>query len=840
MTRPKVAQGIGIRGAGGRGLPPTKQRTLHMIGNAHIDAVWLWPWEEGFAEVTATFRSALDLMDQYPEFVFTCSSAAYYAWIEAHDPAMFEEIQRRVAEGRWQLVGGWWVEPDCNLPAGESYVRQALVGQRYFASRFGRIADVGYNPDSFGHNAMLPQILAKSGLRAYMFLRPQPHEKELPGHLFWWEAPDGSRVLAFRILHSYEVSGDLEAHVRRHVDEFPKSLAALACFYGVGNHGGGPTRNDLDTIGRLDADRELPRLRMSSPAAFFAEVATADASALPVVRDELQHHAVGCYAAVSSAKRWNRKAEQLLLAAERFSTIADREGLCPYPAQLSEAWKPLLFNQYHDILGGTSIEPAYEEAQIQVGETMAIADRALHSALQAISWRIDTRGPDGARPIVLFNPHAWPCRVPVEVELERLATAERLLDDAGHEVAHQAIRPQAATEGRQRIAFVAELPPLGYRCYLIEPTNVASPVSQPEALLRASDTFIQTDRWRLEIDPLTGTIGALSDRQAGHEVLAGRAARAEVAEDPSDAWSHGLTHYPRGGERFRAERVRLVENGPLRAVIRAECIRDVDGSRLVQEFVVYRDVDRIDVRVTVDWRGRFEILKLRFPVAVHRPRATWEIPYSFIERPIDGAEQPGQRWVDVTGATDSNGGSYGVSILNDGKYSSDVFGSEIGLTVLRSPIYAHHAPVMPDPDAGYRFTDQGIQSFTYAILPHPGDWRAAETVRRAAEFNAPPPVALEARHAGSLPRAAGFVAADPSNVIVEVVKRAEDGDDLIVRAYEAIGQAVTARIELLHWGRAIHIRFGPCEIKTIRIPRDADAAVEETDLLERTTAEQAS
>ena len=815
-----------------------------MIGNAHIDAAWLWPWEEGFAAVKVTFRAALDRMDEYPEFVFTCSSAAYYAWIEANEPAMFDEIRRRVDEGRWRLVGGWWVEPDCNVPAGESYVRQALAGQLYFASRFGRMAAVGYNPDSFGHNAMLPQILAKSGAQAYTFLRPGPHEKVLPGHLFWWEAPDGSRVLAFRILHSYDAPGDLDAHVRRHLDQFPETATALPCYYGIGDHGGGPTRDNLDTIRRLNADPQLPNVRMSSLDAFFAEAAQAGA-AIPVVRDELQHHAVGCYAAVSAVKRRNRKAEQLLLTAERFCAIAHRERLLRYPSQLSEAWKPLLLNQFHDILAGTSIEPVYDDAQTQVGETMAIAGRALNDAVQALSWQIDTRGPEGARPIVVFNPHAWASRVLVEVEFEWAGGVLRLLDGAGREVTHQVVQPLAATDGRRRLAFVAELPALGYRCYEIVPSGDEPEPGYPSrsrgrAALRAGDTYIETDRWRLEIDPRTGTIARLVDRQPGRDVFAGRAARPEAAEDRSDTWSHGLTHYARGRECFRAERVSLTENGPLRAVIRAACLRDHDGSRLIQEYVVQRDTDRIDVRATVDWHGQFEILKLRFPVAVRNPRATWEIPFGVLQRPADGTEQPGQRWVDVTGDTGQNGGTYGVSVLNDGKYSSDVLGTEIGLTVLRSPIYAHHDPVVPEPDRPYKFTDQGIQSFTYALLPHAGDWREAGTVRHAAELNAHPVVVLEAMHAGSFPRFAAFVAAGPPNVIVEVIKRAEDGDDLIVRAYETFGEATTARIELPRWGRTIDTRFGPSEIKTFRVSPDGAATPEETDLLERTAAERAT
>ena len=275
--------------------------------------------------------------------------------------------------------------------------------------------------------------------------------------------------------------------------------------------------------------------------------------------------------------------------------------------------------------------------------------------------------------------------------------------------------------------------------------------------------------------------------------------------------------------------MRLVEDGPLRATIRAETIRRSDGSRLVSEYTLHRDLDRVDVRVTVDWRGRYEILKLRFPVATADPVATWETSYGFIGRAADGAERPGQRWVDVSG------GGGGVSILNDGKYSSDVLGSEIGLTVLRSPIYAWHDPFVPEDDGVYPFTDQGIQTFRYAILPHAGDWRAAGTVRQAAELNAEPMVVLETGHDGPLPASLAFVTCDAPGVVVSVLKRAEEGDALVLRAHESWGRAASARIELPRWGIGFDASFGPSEIKTFRFERDG--RVIETDLLEGLEAE---
>ena len=843
-----------------------KARTLHLIGNSHIDAVWLWPWEEGFAEVKATFASALERMREYPEFVFTCSSAAYYAWVEENAPAMFAEIRERVAEGRWRITGGWWVEPDCNLPSGESFVRQALAGQHYFASRFGKIATVGYNPDAFGHAGSLPQILRRAGLTAYTFLRPEPWEKDLPGNLFWWESGDGSRVLAFRINFGYTVWGDLEEHIRRHGDRFVDGTDALMCFYGVGNHGGGPTKANLEAIRSMrDAD-DLPELRHSWPSAFFAEVDETDG--LPVVRDELQHHAVGCYAAVSGIKRWNRQAEELLGAAERWASVASREGLQPYPDDLSPAWRPVLFNQYHDILAGTSIEPAYDDARSQIGESMAIADRALTNGVQAISWAVDTRGPAGARPIVVANPLPWDTRRPVEVEVGKHAEGGRLLDDDGREVPYQEVRPLATSRGRHRIVFTADLPSLGYRRYLLVPTDpsfewhetasavgetttptqlegpiteeliegespepgASSPSAPPD--LAAGETWIESARWRLELDPERGHIARLTDRRRGRDVFTGPAARAVVAEDRSDTWSHGVTHYDRGAEPFVADRVRLVEDGPLRATLRAECVRRSDGSRIASEYTLHRDHDRIDVTVDVDWHGRYEILKLRFPVAAGSAAVvTWETSYGVIERAMDGAERPGQRWVDVSG---SDGG---VSILNDGKYSSDVLGAEIGFTVLRSPIFAWHDPFVPEDDGVYPFTDQGHQRFAYAILPHDGDWRAAATVRQAMELNAAPMTVLETAHAGPMPPSASFLRCSAASVVVGVLKRAEAGEALVVRAHETAGTATDARIELPHWGIGWDAAFGQSEFKTWRV--EPDGSVTETDLLEGLTAEPA-
>ncbi|HET8630949.1 MAG TPA: glycoside hydrolase family 38 C-terminal domain-containing protein [Thermomicrobiales bacterium] len=817
----------------------TKDATLHMIGNAHLDPVWLWRWQEGFQALKATFRSALDRLAETDDFLFTSSSAAFYEWVEQNDPCMFREIAARIAEGRWAIVGGWWIQPDCNIPCGESFIRQGLYGQRYFQEKFGVVARTGFNPDSFGHSGMLPQILLKSGLERYVFLRPGPHEKGLPGRLFWWEADDGSRVLAYRIPYEYNAAGDdVERRVRRCQEELAPPVDLLMCFYGVGNHGGGPTRANIAEICRLDETPGYPRLVFSTPDRYFDAVAARDLP-IPVVHDELQHHAPGCYAAHSAVKRWNRESEDLLLAAERWSAVAERVTGQPYPDGLDRAWKDVLFNQFHDILAGTSIEAAYDDARDLYGEARAIAARALNNALQSLSWRVGLAHEDGTTPIVVFNPHAWPVRAAVEADFGRLDVGATLSDDEGRPAPLQLVTPPATVSGnsRTRLRFLADLPPLGYRAYRVVPAAAAAEPAPPP--VTAGDGVLEDERYRLELSPATGCPARLYDKRHDVEVFLAAGCSADVLADESDTWAHGVTRFDRVVGRFAARRMTVVEQGPVGATIRVESA--YGDSTLVQDFTLSPDLDTIGVRVTVDWHEHHKLLKLRFPVNLDFLRATSAIPYGHIERATTGEEEPGQRWLDLSGEIRGGGPAYGLSLLNDGKYSYDVRGRDIGLTVLRSPIYAHHVPRVPEEDRRFAYLDQGLQSFTYALLPHAGGWEDAGTVRRAAELRQPPVAVVESAHGGPLPLAASFAAVEEvagaasgaASVVVSAVKRAEDGDDLIVRAHETAGRAATARLALHAWGRTIEATFGPCEIKTFRVPHDPARPVQEVDLLER-------
>jgi len=289
---------------------------FHVIGQAHIDPVWLWPWSEGISVVHSTFRSALDRMNETPGFAFTASSAQFYQWIAENDPSMLDEIRRRVDEGRWNIVGGWWVEPDVNIPSGESLVRQGLYGQLTFQRLLGRSATVAFNPDSFGHPGTLPQILKLQSMENYVFMRPMPREKSIPSDLFWWESPDGSRVLTYRIPMSYNDSRSVRTRIEQTLVQLKgQPFKSFMSFYGAGDHGGGATRENISSILEIQSEKEAPTVIFSTPERYFEEVRGDRSLDLPALKDDLQHHSVGCYTAESEIKKGNRMSESALVAA---------------------------------------------------------------------------------------------------------------------------------------------------------------------------------------------------------------------------------------------------------------------------------------------------------------------------------------------------------------------------------------------------------------------------------------------------------------------------------------------------------------------------------------------
>jgi len=809
-------------------------KTLHMIGNAHIDPVWLWPWQEGYSEIKATFRSALDRMKEYEDFFFTASSSAFYEWIEENEPAMFEEIKQRIAEGRWAIVGGWWVEPDCTVPSGESFVRHGLYGQRYFKEKFGKIATTGFNIDSFGHSGSLPQILKKSGIENYTFLRPGRHEKGIETDTFYWRSSDGSEICAFRIPFQYNSWPEgIKDHILRCANEIKQPDGSIMCFYGVGNHGGGPTKKNIESI--LELREGSPKLMFSTPDRYFEEVKKSGRH-LPVIYGDLFHHASGCYSANSTVKQLNRKAENRLVTAEKVSVAAKTWSHGKYPLEkYKQSWKNVLFNQFHDILTGTSIQTAYEDAVEAYGEALHTAGQGLNAAMQAISWKIDIPHEEGTKPIVVFNPNAFPGKFAVEMETS-LTTDNTLwssksmilFDDEGTQVPLQFVQAEATCFGRVRLCFVADLPSMGYKTYKLTVTEKA----QQFPCVEATDTMAENRWFKLIFDEKTGYIQSLRKKNDDTEYFGGPAAVPVVMEDKSDTWAHGVTIFDKEIGRFCAKTVKKVESGPVKAVIRVTSY--YENSKIIQDFSVFSELDFVHVKTTVDWREQHKMLKLAFPMNLNALRATWEIPYGVSLRVPNGEEFPMQKFVDVEGVNPGQQTAVnGLTFINDGKTSGAIAGKDVYMTVLRSPIYAHHDPTVPDENLEYVYQDQGIQRFNYALYPHDGSWETAHTVRRSYELNEKPIAIFETYHEGHLPRKNSFIEIGAENVMLVAMKEAEDASgDVILRFVETAGRPCEVKIDIYGLKRTCTLAFSAFEIKTLRVPRQENIGIIETDLLE--------
>jgi alpha-mannosidase len=784
--------------------PWLKRFTIRAVGNSHIDMAWLWPWTETVGVVRDTFRSVLDLMREYPDFTFTMSSARTYAWMEEKYPEMFKEIQERVNEGRWEIVGGMWVEPDLNMPGGESLVRQILTGKRYFQKKFGVDVKIGWNPDSFGYSWQLPQIYKKSGMDYFVTQKIYWNDTtKFPYKLFWWAAPDGSRVLAY-IPHDYsndmnplKMGQDLSIYAPTMYASEPPSGREMMHLYGVGDHGGGPTRTMLDTAKRwMASDAVFPKVQFSTAMRFFDDLEKSSSNLnLPQWRDELyfEYHR-GVLTTQAETKRRVRSTEELLLNAEKFSSLSTLFGR-KYPSQeFDRAWKNLLFDDFHDILPGSGIAANYVDAAHNLEDVGRTGKAILDESLAEITAHVNTQGP--GVPIIVYNSLSWPRTEVIEVEAQLPSPARRVevMDGSGKQIPAQVLHLDAETQ-RVRLLISASVPSFGYATYYLRGATklVASPGG-----IRASSDSLENELLRVRLDLKTGCMTSLFDKRSHTEALApaetdsggpktsicGNLLQA-FRDKPKewDAWNIDADFEKERWDLDRADEVTLVESGPLRAVLRIK--KHFQNSSFVQDVTVTQGSPRVDVRMTADWNEKHILLKVAFPLGAHNDKATFEIPFGSIERPTTRntpAEQakfevPALHWADISDAT------HGFSLLNDCKYGYDAKGNVLRLSLLRSPGW-------PDPHA-----DQGHHEFTYALYSHQGTWREALTVRRGYELNYPLLATQVERHQGVLPDSHSFLKVEPDDVVVTALKKAEDSGDLILRFYEWTGKDSEVRLQ---------------------------------------------
>ena len=829
------------------------KKRIHMIGNAHLDPIWLWRWQEGCNEVLQTFRSAVDRLKEYKDLVFTCSSSSCYEWVEEIDPELFHEIKELVRKERWVIVNGWNVQPDCNIPSGESFARQSLYSQLYYYKKFGTICKTGYNVDSFGHNGNLPQLLNLGGMRTYVMMRPGPHENaDVPQDLFWWEGADGTRVLTFHIHDSYGRSGteDIDRGITKANSVIKETDHDTMVFYGIGNHGGGPTKGDINHIRKLAANDPENEIVFSSPNDFFKEVCNLKLD-VPVWKDDLQHHASGCYSATSLVKQLNRRAENALSRSEKFDTIASLLTKAPASTKkYAKAWNDVCFNQFHDILCGCSIMEAYEDVKNSMGEAMIIADRTENAALLRIISDVNTwvDGIDDAatlvrhhfhkkgfpRPVIVFNPHSYEITVPVQT----YHPSSAVRNSAGEDVTFQNVRSSRSNDSHLDTLFMATLPPFGYETFWL--SWIEDDIDYKEILkvktdsdfgtdIKASDLTIENEFLKVTFDKNTGAISSLVSKEDGFDYAEnGNIANPVVIDDhDTDTWAHNHFKFHNEKGNMTLESIKLAEYGPARAVIRVK--HRFNESHLTQDFILASGQKTVEVKCKALWQEPFTMLKTAFPVSGTDAVNTYEIPSAFIKRPVNGEEEPGQNWADIT-FTSKDGVRRGLSVITDSKYSYDCPDNTLRATLLRNVIFADH--YSDRPEAEFNFTDEGLQRFSYGIYVHTGEAENSDVVREAAVFNCAPVAVPAGYRKGSQPLKKSFISVSKPNIIVSAFKFCEDGSgDVIIRAYETAGKDTTRVAfvcDLIDAG--FYSDFRKNEIKTFRVNKDG--FVTETNFLE--------
>jgi alpha-mannosidase len=800
-------------------LRPTLENfTFYLTGNSHIDVAWLWPWTESVEAVRRTFGTAAQLLQEYPDYTYTQSTAQYSEWIAEKYPHLNEAIKRRIKEGRWEIVGGMWVEPDLNMPDGESLARQLLIGTRLFKSQYGVDVHIGWNPDSFGYSWQLPQIYKKSGIDYFVTSKLSTNEThKLPFKLFWWESPDGSRVLTYLPprYDSVDLSPARLTAELGSTEGFAPGLRQMMDLYGVGDHGGGPTRALLDEGERwMQQGKVIPKMRFATAQSYFDSVertlvedspvwnyqkiaggfrppATPDAGrvAIPTWKDELYYEFHrGTFTTQANQKRNMRESEEWILNSEKYASLAWLAG-DPYPGkQLTETWQKILFNQFHDIAAGSGLGVLYKDAARDYEFVRLATNELSQKSLSTIASGVDTRQA-GEVPVMVFNPLAWQRSglVTVEVQMPMPIGQNRnvsVLDAKNHVVPSRILSTDPRNNTYKLLLNVQDVPSMGYKVLHV------IPASKPfRTDLKVNGLTLENGALKLSVDPQTGTITSLYNKKENFETLApgGQGNQLQTfADNPKccDAWNidPGTLDHP--NIISKADSVELVENDPFQATIRVT--RTWQNSKFVQDITLYAGSDHVEVTNDINWHEKHTLLKVAFPLAATSNFATYEIPYGTIERPTTRNnsweetrfEVPALRWADLG---DSR---HGFSLINESKYGYDAKDNVLRLSLLRSP-------TSPDPDA-----DQGHHHFSYTLYPHAGDWKQALTERRGYEYNYKLTAKQVQPHSGSLPLEYSYLGVDRENVVLTAMKKAEDAQGLILRIVEWAGKEgeVTIRV----------------------------------------------
>ena len=832
--------------------------TVHLICNAHLDPVWQWRWEEGASEALATFRNAVDILDEHPDLVFCHNEAVLYQWAEQLDPALFEAIHRHVRAGRWAVAGGWFIQPDVNLPGTESLVRTIAEGRRYFSARFGAAPRVAYNFDSFGHSGGLPQILHRAGYEMYIHMRPQAPELSLPADLYRWRGVDGTTIPAYRIaVGLYHTERDnIEDRLRAGVALALDLGRDVPVFWGLGNHGGGATRRDLRVIDAFIAGEARVRILHSTPDRFYEAVKDAAAGA-PVFDGDLQRSFTGCYTSLSRVKRRAVASLGRLVQAEAFSAASWWLAGVDFPeTELGDAWNMHQFNDFHDILSGSCVKPAERDALDLYGRAEDVVRSA---ALRAAAAMNLGSAASPALPVTVFSANPSMRRVPVEFECMadyrpfwKGQWRLRLFRADGREVVCQEEQPEALLPfngWRRRVSFIDDLPGVGVSRYFLKAFEVIAgkerekerghaprssglprravpevhvPGSSPgSAILHAADhneggpderghvppvRVPESAALAHRIDRTTGLVTSLRASPAG-EALAGPLLEPLVIEDTADSWGTGRCGYRKIAGRFRpAGRPSVIEQGPVRTVTRS--ILDYRKSRVVMDAVSYPRWPVLEFRFRIVWNEERRRLKLRVPTALASAGLLAEVPGGAIRRPSDGEEHVHGRWLVIEGKSGRKAGAVGVA--SSGQHGLDFLNGELRLSVLRSSAYCHEQGFDLDAQAvktgtrisracppAWKFMDIGIHEFRILVTAGSPATVNAMMPGLADHLAAPPAVYAHLPYdSGWAPAVEPLLDVRPASVRLLACKRSWDGEALIVRLQEAVGRKTAGEMRV--------------------------------------------
>jgi len=780
----------------GQSVSEATRPVMHIIGYSHIDAAWLWPWRDGSNLALTTARSALDRMNETPGFRYSHSSAIHYRWIQNADPEMFEEIRQRIREGRWEVVGGWPVEPDCNIPSTESFVRHALYGKMYCRGTLGVDVKIGFNPDSFGHAAGLPTILKQSGYNYYVFMRPQEHEMDLP-LLFWWEGPDGSRVLTLRILHSYDNTATQIPVVAKSI--FAPGFSHGAFFLGVGDHGGAVTKAQIQEVLLLRNVTSLPELRWSTTGEFFRAVESSPAMQnLPVIKGELQHDSRGCYSACGEEKYQNRRSERALTETESIALLSSQSLGREYPGEEFEAaWWNVLFNQFHDLLAGTALYSDYQDARDGLGAACQTAQATKIEALEALAKQVDTSQAD-AGVIFAFNPLPWPRKSLLEYHPGKGKEPITHLQAKDGSKIHIQMRPSdSMTYFYPRLSAWVDLPPFGYRVFTEES---GTPPPDP-----AYSSFASISENGFGIFSLKAPDGTeLLVSQLGLVVIA----------DPSDTWAHGIDQFRNEIGRPFLQSSTIVEDGPVVRITRQ--ILHWQQSKIAVDLATFAALDVVRLHFVINWNEHEQILKLEIPTALADPKVFAMVPGAILERATNGNEEPYQDWVALQGRIAE--GIYTLGLMNNSTYSYDCLNGVLRTILIRSAPYARHNPSKVQANSIDAWQDQGRQERIFWLVAKPGKCTDLDLDRLADGLQMPAEYVMDSKHRGNQGWENSFFEITPDTVSVLSIKQAEDASDaVIVRVQERSGKNTTAHFESSLLRLSEDVSLSPWELKTVRI-----------------------